>query len=75
MPVCFQRNLVIFAKAGPTQMIFITTSNYVYVVGSEKRVISRAGRIVVLIAHIFKAVLATIFKPGAMILSSLLYTR
>ena len=28
MPVCFQRNLVTFAKARPAQMIFITTSNY-----------------------------------------------
>ena len=30
MPVCFQRirNLVIFAKARPAQMIFIITSNY-----------------------------------------------
>ena len=25
IPVCFQRNLVILAKARPTQMIFITT--------------------------------------------------
>ena len=28
MPVCFQRNLVTFTKAHPTQMIFITTSSY-----------------------------------------------
>ena len=26
MPVCFQRNIVTFAKARPAQMIFITTS-------------------------------------------------
>ena len=25
MPLCFQRNLVTFAKARPAQMIFITT--------------------------------------------------
>ena len=34
MFVCFQRNLMIFAKARPAQMIFITTSieNYNYVI-------------------------------------------
>ena len=30
MPVCFQRNLVTFAKARPAQMIFITTSYYLW---------------------------------------------
>ena len=29
MPLCFQRNLMIFAKARPAQMIFITTSNII----------------------------------------------
>ena len=28
VPVCFQRNLVTFAKARPAQMIFITTSYF-----------------------------------------------
>ena len=30
MPVCFQRNLVTFAKARPAQIIFITTSCMIY---------------------------------------------
>ena len=29
MPVCFQRNLMTFAKARPAQMIFITTSKII----------------------------------------------
>ena len=31
MPMCFQRNLVTFAKARPAQMIFSSTSNIIII--------------------------------------------